>query len=81
MKVCKNGEVQEKNGEIIVDHRKCTEDLQWTQACPTGAMCVKGHCMTGDEVLKEIRKDKVFYQYSDGGVTFRVENHCCRSIF
>lgn len=70
VKVCKNGEVQEKNGEIIVDHRKCTEDLQWTQACPTGAMCVKGHCMTGDEVLKEIRKDKVFYQYSDGGVTF-----------
>lgn len=31
-----------------------------TQACPTGAMCVKGHCMTGDEVLKEIGKIKYF---------------------
>ncbi|GBG57677.1 glycyl-radical enzyme activating protein [Sporomusaceae bacterium FL31] len=38
--------------------------------CPTGAIEKLGRSMTVAEVMKEIEKDKVFYEQSGGGVTF-----------
>jgi pyruvate formate lyase activating enzyme len=38
--------------------------------CPTGARQMIGARMTVDEVLHEIRKDRIFYDDSGGGATF-----------
>jgi pyruvate formate lyase activating enzyme len=39
------------------------------EACPAGARELAGREMTVDEVLAEVRKDRVFYEESGGGVT------------
>lgn len=41
-----------------------------TEACPTGARERVGRPVTVAEVMKEIEKDRVFYEESGGGVTF-----------
>ena len=40
-----------------------------TDICPAGALTLKGQRMTVKEVLWEVKKDEVFYQNSDGGMT------------
>ena len=40
------------------------------EACPTGARQMIGRTMTVPEVLRELRKDRMFYESSGGGVTF-----------
>lgn len=66
---CGNREVAEAEEGIRIVRENCTEDLAWTDACPAGALCVKGKQMDVQEVAAEIGKDRVFYQYSGGGVT------------
>jgi len=38
--------------------------------CPTGALEITGHYYSVDEAMKEILKDRLFYEESGGGVTF-----------
>jgi pyruvate formate lyase activating enzyme len=40
------------------------------EACPTGARTLVGHRMRVQEVLEEIMADRIFYDDSQGGVTF-----------
>ncbi len=40
------------------------------EACPTGARQLAGRETTVDAVLEEVRRDRVFYEESGGGVTF-----------
>ena len=56
---------------------KCPHELktcvlcgQCTRYCPHNAREICGKAYTLDEVLREIRKDKPFYEASGGGVTF-----------
>lgn len=42
---------------------------QCAEACPTGARQMAGRAMTVDDVCAEIRRDRVFYDESGGGVT------------
>jgi len=54
----------EKNKELCLRCGKCSK------FCPTEAMELVGKQMTIDQVMKEIEKDKIFYDESKGGVTF-----------
>lgn len=38
--------------------------------CPYGARKICGKSYTPDEIFEEVKKDKLFYETSDGGVTF-----------
>lgn len=49
---------------------RCVVCGDCVRACPTGARSVAGREMTVDAVMEEIRKDRVFYEQSGGGVTF-----------
>ena len=40
------------------------------QACPTGARELVGQTMSVDAVMADIERDRIFYDESDGGVTF-----------
>lgn len=48
----------------------CTLCGACVAACPTGAREIVGRAMTVGEILAEVRKDRVFFEESGGGVTF-----------
>lgn len=49
---------------------KCTACGACTEVCPNDARQISGKAYTVDELLKELKKDELFYQTSGGGVTF-----------
>jgi len=52
-----------------IKRNECTGCIDCTNACPSGALVLKGKIMTVDEVFNEVEKDRRFFQSSDGGVT------------
>lgn len=57
--------------EICPNHQKsCDLCGKCTFYCPSDARSVCGKEYTSDEILKEVAKDKAFYETSNGGVTF-----------
>jgi len=53
-----------------VDRSKCTLCFQCVDACPAGALSRVGREMTVEEIVKEVVKDKPFFDTSGGGATF-----------
>ena len=58
-----------ENDQIHI-HPNRNEDwntiIDW---CPTGAIAMDSREMSVEMVMEEIRKDKSFYRYGNGGVT------------
>mgnify|MGYP001182242498 CR=1 FL=1 len=54
---------------VSIDHSKCTNCLACYDACPSDAIKLWGRSMSVEECMKEIRKDKGYYERSGGGVT------------
>jgi pyruvate formate lyase activating enzyme len=52
-----------------IDRLRCDLCLKCADVCPTGSIRAVGQFMTIEEVLSEIKKDDLFYQNSNGGVT------------
>lgn len=52
-----------------IDRNKCTNCLACHNECPADAIKQWGKTMTIDECMKEIRKDRGYYDRSGGGVT------------
>jgi pyruvate formate lyase activating enzyme len=57
-----------KNG-MVVDRDKCTGCLACTEACPSTAMEAYGEEYDLEKLLKEVLKDRVYFEKSGGGVT------------
>ncbi len=53
--------------ELPLDCEGCTDCVE---VCPTGARVLQGREVTPSEVLEEVLADRVFYEESQGGVTF-----------
>ena len=60
---CSNPESQNSTLLITPDKSKCVK------FCPNKAFKIEGEYLTINEVMKEVLKDKVFYEESNGGVT------------
>lgn len=52
-----------------IDRTKCTSCLACYEACPSDAIKQWGKSMSVEECMKEIRRDKGYYERSGGGVT------------
>lgn len=52
-----------------IDRSKCTNCLKCYDSCPSDAIKQWGKSMSVEECMKEIRKDKGYYERSGGGVT------------
>lgn len=52
-----------------VDESRCDGCGACVESCPNGAIAIEGTAMDIERVLAEVRKDKVFYEKSGGGVT------------
>jgi len=67
---CPNQAITRDSTGISIDKSKCRMKEDCAGACPTGALKVIGQEISADELMKEIEKDRIFYQNSNGGVTF-----------
>ena len=68
-KVCPNGAVAMKDGFPEFDHEKCTQCGKCEKFCTAVGREVVGKEMTVKELVKELKKDRMFYEDSGGGVT------------
>jgi pyruvate formate lyase activating enzyme len=58
------------SGAILIDRGKCDLCGACAEACLYDALQVVGRAMTVEEVVREVEKDRLFYEQSGGGVTF-----------
>lgn len=65
--VCPYGEMF--RNEHKMEWEKCTHCMKCIDVCPYGARILYGEKMTVCEVVDVVKKDKVFYNNSSGGVT------------
>ena len=63
------------------DWEKCTACFRCVDACLSGARIPYGRRMRVDEVVKQVLKDKPFYENSHGGVTLSGGEACCQPAF
>lgn len=55
--------------ENFVDRTLCSGCGECANACPAGALVLKGKTMTIQQVVKELKKDATTYRRSGGGIT------------
>lgn len=67
---CNENAITAVNGTVVTDLNKCKNNGDCTLVCFAEAREMAGNSMSVDEVVKEVLKDKVFYDESGGGVTF-----------
>ena len=54
---------------LVRDRDKCVNCFRCAEVCLTRAIDIYGKTMTVDEIVRDIRKDSLFYFHSKGGVT------------
>lgn len=69
IEVCQTKAITIIDNMRTIDRVKCNLCLECVGVCPSGAIQVVGKYMSIEEVVKEIKKDKLFYANSGGGVT------------
>lgn len=67
--VCPKNAISLSNNYIEIDSKKCISCFTCKNSCPNKALSVEGEFLTISEVMKEIMKDEMFYEESNGGVT------------
>jgi pyruvate formate lyase activating enzyme len=66
---CPAGAIRTGGNVARVDRGKCTACGACVEACRYGALVAYGEEMTSEEVFGKVRRDKMFYDTSGGGVT------------
>jgi pyruvate formate lyase activating enzyme len=60
---------QADNGQVKADRSKCTLCGDCAEACQREAIEIVGREVSVEDILKEIEKDRIFFEQSGGGVT------------
>ena len=66
---CPNGAVSMQDAKAVTDRSKCTACGECIDYCLQNIREVAGREYSVSELVKEIRKDEMFYEESGGGVT------------
>jgi len=56
--------------EVSINRKHCNLCGKCSQRCPTAALMIIGKEMNVEEIMKEMEKDLIFYDESEGGITF-----------
>lgn len=67
---CLNKALSFSQDVLTLDKHLCTACGKCTQRCPTSALNIVGQWFTPEDLLRELRKDILYFDQSDGGVTF-----------
>ncbi|MPQ43181.1 trans-4-hydroxy-L-proline dehydratase activase [Clostridium tarantellae] len=70
IKRCLNDAITMKDGYPIINEDKCKLCGKCSEWCVNEALEYVGKDVTAENLMKEILKDEVFYEQSNGGVTF-----------
>ena len=69
LEVCPNDAIRHEEGAHRIDYARCTMCGKCSDHCYYGALVPYGASMTLDEVWDAVRRDKMFYDDSGGGIT------------
>ena len=78
---CPNGAHQIVNGQHVIDRKLCINCGICADSCYAQALVMCGTEMSIEELMKEIRQDKAYYQSSGGGVTLSGGEVLCQRDF
>ena len=67
---CPHGALELRGDRVETDPEACTLCGACVEACPAEARAMIGVSMTVADVLREVERDRLFYEDSGGGVTF-----------
>lgn len=67
--ICPNSAHKERNEKHIIDRDLCVNCGRCADVCFANALTMSSRSYTVDEIMDEVRQDKLFYQNSNGGVT------------
>lgn len=70
IEVCPEGACTLTPDGIVTDSTRCTSCGKCATICPTKATEMSGKIITVDEVVELAEKERVFFEESDGGVSF-----------
>lgn len=70
IQVCPNNAISWVNGARTIKWEECNQCLRCSEVCPAKAIEQIGFNISPHELLQEIEKDRIFYDLSEGGVTF-----------
>lgn len=65
----------------ILDFTRCEKCFACVDACPAEALRVIGKKMSAEEVIKEVLKDKSFFDFSGGGLTLSGGEPLLQGVF
>ncbi len=69
-KNCPRQAISLRARHISINRKNCVTCGNCSQACPSDVLSIAGRRTSVKEILEEIEKDRVFYDESEGGVTF-----------
>lgn len=81
MKTCRHGAIVPGEGVYRIDRDKCTVCFECLETCYYDALVRYGEKMTSEEVFDKVRRDKMFYDQSGGGVTVSGGEPLCHPGF
>lgn len=67
--VCPHNALGLEGDRIVLNRDRCVSCFNCVEVCPTGALFTYGRPVTVDDILREVLKDRLYYQESGGGVT------------
>jgi len=70
LEVCPHPATSGSDGTPVINPLQCVRCGECVDACPTGARELLGRTVDVQEILKEVERDRPFYEESGGGVTF-----------
>ncbi len=70
VKTCPEGILKLTGKGIEIDYQLCNYCEECSEICPSSALEIKGRLYSVPDLLAEIEKDLLFYDSSEGGVTF-----------
>lgn len=79
--VCPAGAQQMLHQLHFFDRSKCIRCGACASVCYAGAMAVSDKKMSVDDIMREIVQDKIYYDYSGGGVTLTGGEVLCQASF
>jgi len=69
LKVCPVEAINLNSREMIINREKCDGCAKCVGVCPLSALSRIGEAVTVEKVISEVKKDRIFYENSGGGIT------------